>query len=212
MVQVSQALSQVSLSISHPSPLISQHQASSQKALKGKEIRHTCHWAGDIIPVRICEVLWDYSQSNSNQGELNEMYKGLESFARYMASQENVTFEDIVEELLIALGIPASLNGYGYLKEAIVIYHRLGGEGRRVRITKYIYPAVALKYKTSSACAERSMRHAVCTAFTRGSLSFIDSVFSLTVDESKGKPTNSEFVAMLNHRAKWVLKIARKPQ
>ena len=134
------------------------------------------------------------------------MYKGLESFARYMASQENVTFEDIVEELLIALGIPASLNGYGYLKEAIVIYHRLGGEGRRVRITKDIYPAVALKYKTSSACAERSMRHAVCTAFTRGSLSFIDSVFSLTVDEGKGKPTNSEFVAMLNHRAKWVLK------
>ena len=140
------------------------------------------------------------------------MYKGLESFARYMASQENVTFEDIVEELLIALGIPASLNGYGYLKEAIVIYHRLGGEGKRVKITKDIYPAVALKYKTSSACAERSMRHAVCTAFTRGSLSFIDSVFSLTVDESKGKPTNSEFVAMLNHRAKWVLKIARKPQ
>lgn len=101
-----------------------------------------------------------------------------------------------VSPLLIELGIPLRLSGHRYLCTAVNIYYSIDRQTtRRIKITKDIYPEVANQYGTTSQCVERSIRHAVGICFTRGDLNLIDKMFGFTINETKGKPTNGEFIA-----------------
>ena len=93
------------------------------------------------------------------------------------------------------IGIPAHIKGYHYLRDAII----MAVEDMDVlnAITKILYPTVAKKNQTTSSRVERAIRHAIEVAWTRGKLETIDEMFGYTVSSGKGKPTNSEFIALL---------------
>lgn len=108
------------------------------------------------------------------------------------------TTAEKISTLLIQLGVPANLNGYRYICAAVLEYS--GKMHSNVKITKDIYPSVAKKYDSTPQRVERSIRHAVGVAFERGDIKLIQSIFGYTVNANKGKPTNSEFIAILAYR------------
>ena len=101
-----------------------------------------------------------------------------------------------ITEHLWKLGMPAHVLGYQYLREAIVM--TLYSPDKICKITKELYPDVAKKYKTTSSKVERAMRHAIEIAWNRGDRDYISKIFGNTISVKKGKPTNSEFIALLS--------------
>ena len=97
--------------------------------------------------------------------------------------------------MLHEIGIPAHIKGYHYLRDAIM----MAVEDMDVlnAITKILYPTVAKKYQTTSSRVERAIRHAIEVAWSRGKLDTLDELFGYTVSTGKGKPTNSEFIALI---------------
>lgn len=100
-----------------------------------------------------------------------------------------------ITRLLLAVGVPAQLNGYQYLREAIFL--TLQSIEYISAVTKMLYPGLAEQFGVTAASVERAIRHAIETSWARGSVETIDYIFGYTVDDCKGKPTNSEFIAML---------------
>jgi len=106
--------------------------------------------------------------------------------------------EETAAQLLHRLGVPAHLNGYAYLREAVLLCTADASFCRA--ITKRLYPAIAARFGTTSARVERAMRGAIETAWERGDIEVLEAYFGSTVDAAKGKPTNGEFLAMLSER------------
>ncbi len=103
-----------------------------------------------------------------------------------------------VTEIIHEIGVPAHIKGYQYLREAIIMTVK---DMETINaITKVLYPTVAKKYKTTSSRVERAIRHAIEVAWDRGDLETLNSFFGYTVSNSKGKPTNSEFISMIADR------------
>ena len=114
-----------------------------------------------------------------------------------MESRE-MTEEDLeakVTDMIHEIGIPANIKGYHYLRDAII----MAVEDMDVlnAVTKVLYPTVAKKHKTTSSRVERAIRHAIEVAWSRGKLDTLDELFGYTVSNGKGKPTNSEFIALI---------------
>ena len=103
--------------------------------------------------------------------------------------------EKYITEIMLDVGVPAHLKGYHYLRDAII----MAVEDMDVlnAITKVLYPTVAKKYQTTSSRVERAIRHAIEVAWSRGKLDTLDELFGYTVSNGKGKPTNSEFIALI---------------
>lgn len=103
--------------------------------------------------------------------------------------------EEEVTDMIHEIGIPAHIKGYHYLRDSIM----MAVEDMDVlnAITKILYPTVAKKNQTTSSRVERAIRHAIEVAWTRGKMETIDEMFGYTVSSGKGKPTNSEFIALL---------------
>lgn len=105
-----------------------------------------------------------------------------------------------VTGIIHELGIPAHIKGYLYLRESILLVtdrvELLGG------VTKELYPMVAQKYGTTASRVERAIRHAIEVAWSRGNIEAIHRFFGYTVDHERGKPTNSEFIAMVADRVR----------
>ena len=106
--------------------------------------------------------------------------------------------EEDVTGLIHEIGVPAHIKGYQYLREAIMMsvqdIDMLGS------ITKILYPTIAKKYQTTPSRVERAIRHAIEVAWSRGKMDTIDALFGYTVNGGKGKPTNSEFIALIADR------------
>lgn len=117
-----------------------------------------------------------------------------EEFAESAPLRED-DLENRVTDMLHEIGIPAHIKGYHYLRDAIM----MAVEDMDVlnAITKVLYPTVAKKYKTTSSRVERAIRHAIEVAWSRGKLDTLDELFGYTVSNGKGKPTNSEFIALI---------------
>ena len=103
-----------------------------------------------------------------------------------------------VTDVIHQIGIPANIKGYHYLREAIL--KSIDDRAMLDRITKMLYPAVARSYSTTSSRVERAIRHAIDVAWTRGNIDIINAYFGCTVSSYKGRPTNSEFIAMISDR------------
>ncbi|NMM54509.1 sporulation transcription factor Spo0A [Paenibacillus aquistagni] len=100
-----------------------------------------------------------------------------------------------ITSIIHEIGVPAHIKGYQYLREAItMVYNNIEILGS---ITKTLYPAIAEKYKTTPSRVERAIRHAIEVAWTRGNIDSISRLFGYTINISKSKPTNSEFIAMV---------------
>ncbi len=118
------------------------------------------------------------------------------------ASQESV--ELLVTSIIHEIGVPAHIKGYHYLREAIIL--AVNDLDIINAITKALYPTVARKFQTTSSRVERAIRHAIETAWNRGDLDTLNKFFGYTVSNTKGKPTNSEFIAMIADKLNLELK------
>ena len=103
--------------------------------------------------------------------------------------------ERLVTSIIHEIGVPAHIKGYQYVREAIIL--TIKDVSMINAVTKELYPAVAKRYNTTASCVERSIRHAIEVAWGRGDLDALQRFFGYTVSNSKGKPTNSEFIAMI---------------
>ena len=119
--------------------------------------------------------------------------KNEESIQEVSSRRENL--ESRVTNMLHEIGIPAHIKGYHYLRDAIMM--AVNDMDVLNAITKILYPTVAKKYRTTSSRVERAIRHAIEVAWSRGKLDTLDELFGYTVSTGKGKPTNSEFIALI---------------
>ena len=114
--------------------------------------------------------------------------------------------EALVTNMIHEVGVPAHIKGYQYLREAIMMV--VNDIDIINQITKQLYPEIASKYHTTPSRVERAIRHAIEVAWGRGEPSVVESIFGYTVSASKGKPTNSEFIAMISDKLRIELKSA----
>ena len=103
--------------------------------------------------------------------------------------------ESQVTKVIHQIGVPAHIKGYQYLRTAILM--TINDSEVINSVTKILYPSVAKKYQTTSSRVERAIRHAIEVAWDRGDLDTLNSYFGYTIQGSRGKPTNSEFIAMI---------------
>lgn len=103
--------------------------------------------------------------------------------------------ESDVTNIIHEIGVPAHIKGYQYLRDAIIM--SVNDNEMLNSITKILYPSIAKQHKTTPSRVERAIRHAIEVAWSRGKMDTIDELFGYTVCNGKGKPTNSEFVALI---------------
>ncbi len=111
---------------------------------------------------------------------------------------EKNNIEAKVTKTIHDIGVPAHIKGYQYVREAIIM--AVEDEEIINAVTKSLYPRLAQKYKTTPSRVERAIRHAIEVAWNRGQIEVHDKIFGYTVNSNKGKPTNSEFIAMIADR------------
>ncbi len=118
--------------------------------------------------------------------------------------------ESMVTNIIHEIGVPAHIKGYQYLREAIII--AVGDMDVINAITKVLYPQVAKTFQTTPSRVERAIRHAIEVAWDRGDLDTLQRFFGYTVSNTKGKPTNSEFIALIADKLQLQLKGADAAQ
>ena len=106
--------------------------------------------------------------------------------------------EQDVTDMIHEIGVPAHIKGYQYLREAIMM--SVDDCTMISSITKILYPTIAKRFQTTPSRVERAIRHAIEVAWSRGKMDTIDELFGYTVSNGKGKPTNSEFIALIADR------------
>ena len=119
-------------------------------------------------------------------------------------SRENL--EALVTNIIHEVGVPAHIKGYQYLREAIIMV--INDIDVINQITKSLYPQIASKFNTTPSRVERAIRHAIEVAWGRGQQEAVENIFGYTISASKGKPTNSEFIAMIADKLRLELKSA----
>jgi len=112
--------------------------------------------------------------------------------------EEEPDLESQVTELILQIGIPAHIKGYHFVRSAIIM--AIEPPDTINAITKIVYPTIAKKYQTSPSRVERAIRHAIEVAWDRGDVDTLNSIFGYSINSNKGKPTNSEFIAMLSDK------------
>ena len=138
----------------------------------------------------------------SRKTDINEMIDRCRMVVKNAApevSYSKLSAEDLecmVTEKIHEVGVPAHIKGYAYLRIAIMMVIE---DNKLIEsITKMLYPTVAKKFNPSASRVERAIRHAIEVAWTRGDTEVLNRIFGFTINQSKGKPTNSEFIAMIS--------------
>ncbi len=119
-------------------------------------------------------------------------------------ARTDLDIETRVTDIIHEIGVPAHIKGYQYLREAIMV--AVKDRDAINAITKVLYPSVAKTFSTTPSRVERAIRHAIEVAWDRGDIETLQSFFGYTVSNVKGKPTNSEFIAMISDRLSLQLK------
>lgn len=120
--------------------------------------------------------------------------------------KETINVEVEVSSLLHDLGIPSHVRGYRYIRDGVMLLYESSSLVNLV--TKDVYPIIAKKYDTTTTRVERAIRHAIEVAWNRGQIEMHEKIFGYTVNSNKGKPTNSEFIAMIADRIRLSEKVA----
>jgi len=115
-----------------------------------------------------------------------------------MKKTEERDLEQDVTDMIHEIGVPAHIKGYQYLREAIMM--SVEDTTMLSSITKILYPTIAKKFATTPSRVERAIRHAIEVAWSRGRMETLDTLFGYTINTGKGKPTNSEFIALIADR------------
>lgn len=112
--------------------------------------------------------------------------------------------EVTISEIMHRIGVPAHIKGYQYLRKSIMLV--IADDEMMNSVTKLLYPTVAKEFKTTASRVERAIRHAIEVAWDRGDVDVLSSYFGYTIQNSRGKPTNSEFIAMIADKLKLNMK------
>lgn len=123
---------------------------------------------------------------------------GRQAYGEALHSRYTGDLEIDITNILLEIGIPAHIKGYQYIREGIMMAYC--DQNMLHYITKFLYPSIAKKYHTTSSSVERTIRHAIEVAWRRGNIDTLEEVFGYTVSAGKGKPTNSEFMALLTDK------------
>ncbi len=115
--------------------------------------------------------------------------------AKPKSNSGSMDLESEITNIIHEIGVPAHIKGYMYLREAITLV--VNDIELLSAVTKELYPAIAKKYNTTASRVERAIRHAIEVAWGRGQVDTINKLFGYTIHNEKGKPTNSEFIAMV---------------
>ncbi|MBR3145404.1 MAG: sporulation transcription factor Spo0A [Clostridia bacterium] len=148
--------------------------------------------------------------------DLNTMAQRIISMSGWRNDKSPVVIKDnvvtdsglyvMITEILHQIGVPAHIKGYHYLRDGIMMSVK---DGEVISaITKLLYPTIAKKYNTTSSRVERAIRHAIEVAWDRGDVDTLNSYFGYTIQNDRGKPTNSEFIAMIADKLRLQLKLA----
>ena len=125
-------------------------------------------------------------------------YSESRNFKQCVNSNERGNYENLenqVTDMIHEVGVPAHIKGYQYLRDAILMV--IQDSEMLNSITKILYPTIAKRNQTTPSRVERAIRHAIEVAWSRGNMEIINNLFSYTVSTGKGKPTNSEFIALI---------------
>ena len=159
----------------------------------------------DVLVKRIKELNYFQPAQNKNNfisREIKAQY--IDISPENKKNEENL--EALVTNVIHEVGVPAHIKGYQYLREAIIMV--VNNIEVINQITKQLYPDIAVKYSTTPSRVERAIRHAIEVAWGRGQTETVESIFGYTVSAVKGKPTNSEFIAMIADKLRLELKTA----
>lgn len=143
------------------------------------------------------EMVLDKIKNVRNVNHANPFRKMAKPYET-MNQTNTKSLEEIVTEIIHDVGVPAHIKGYQYLREAIII--SVLDMDMLNSVTKVLYPEVAKKFKTTPSRVERAIRHAIEVAWSRGKVDTIEELFGYTVSIGKGKPTNSEFIALITDK------------
>ena len=144
--------------------------------------------------------------------ELNIMAERLMQIAGWtqyparQAERADSDLEIVISDIMRQIGVPAHIKGYQYLREAIAL--SIKTPDLMHSVTKVLYPTVAKNNKTTPSRVERAIRHAIEVAWDRGDVDVLSSYFGYTIQNSRGKPTNSEFIAMISDKLRLKMRIA----
>ena len=120
---------------------------------------------------------------------------------------DEIDLENEVTNIIHEVGVPAHIKGYQYLREAILMC--IEDMDMLNSITKILHPEIAKHYQTTPSRVERAIRHAIEVAWNRGKMDTIDNLFGYTIDTGKGKPTNSEFIALISDKIRLQMKVSQ---
>ena len=141
---------------------------------------------------------------------LGDRIKGLLGLTENSAAAKGCpNLEIVVTDIIHRCGVPAHIKGYHYLREAII--ESVNDKEMLESITKVLYPSVAKKFATTPSRVERAIRHAIEIAWDRGNIDTLNSFFGYTINAGKGKPTNSEFIALITDKILLANSPARQP-
>ena len=135
---------------------------------------------------------------------LEELRRGQPAMLSQNRTGGKPNIEAMVTSIIHEIGVPAHIKGYQYLREAIII--AVNDMDVINAITKVLYPQVAKAFQTTPSRVERAIRHAIEVAWDRGDLDTLQRFFGYTVSNTKGKPTNSEFIALIADKLQLQLK------
>ena len=130
--------------------------------------------------------------------DIPETARRMLQILNHQDASPRVPLEVKIPEILHQIGVPAHIKGYHYLRDSI----RMAVEDPGIinAVTKQLYPGVARAYSTTSSRVERAIRHAIEVAWDRGDVDVLNSYFGYTIHNTRGKPTNSEFIAMISDK------------
>ena len=149
-------------------------------------------------------------RADSLLAHITELLTARESAGSLTPMTVSVTEPDDIEtqvtQIIHQIGVPAHIKGYQYLRTAILL--TIKDSDIINSVTKVLYPSVAKKYSTTTSRVERAIRHAIEVAWDRGDVDTLNAYFGYTIQNNRGKPTNSEFIAMIadNLRLKYKLR------
>ncbi len=159
----------------------------------------------EILIQRMNEIKY-YQPSQSKTTFINKEIRAPYIDISNTDKKKEGALEALVTNVIHEVGVPAHIKGYQYLREAIMMVI----EDIEIinQITKLLYPEIAEKFHTTPSRVERAIRHAIEVAWSRGQNETVESIFGYTVSAAKGKPTNSEFIAMIADKLRLELKSA----
>lgn len=174
----------------------------SQRNLLGKELEEEPMEQLNLVSTKDNREVYRILNDLMNQDKEFQIMITVPSAEKRKNTQETVESKPVVHDLeqdvtnmIHDIGVPAHIKGYQYLREAIMM--SVNDPTMISSITKLLYPTIAKRFQTTPSRVERAIRHAIEVAWSRGKMETLDTLFGYTINTGKGKPTNSEFIALI---------------